>query len=379
MAKKLKIVTCSALIVAASLAAGCGANLYTVDRATRIPLSNERIGMAVHLDAQQRVVLSTAKGFCAEPSPDAFSAYAASLGLGATTPNDDSVSLANALQSMAGNLGLRTQSITLMRDALYRMCEAANNNELAPWEVAAFLQRSLNLTAVILAIEQLTGVVAANQIALAPEARAGASASALANQQLLDEAEERVKAAQGRVNSAEDRLNDLKEQAAKETSEGIESAQSSALKAAEDDLGFARQLLQYAVEIRDRIKESRDAALTDVRSETVSSMEITPVTQPRSLSPEATREIAKAVENMVKKVLDKDYSDEMCLSYLTAMSHRLDPTRRVSGLVEFIDTLSLCRHILTSGTMPGGASTQATGPDNREGRQLTEPLQPKEE
>ena len=137
---------------------------HRVRTATPTPISVTGRGTAIHLDAQQRLVLATAMGFCAEPSPDALAAYTSSLGLGIRASNLSAASVARTLATSAGSIGLRTQSITLMRDALYRMCEASNNGHLANWEIAAFLRRSQDLTAVVLAIEQLTGATAANQI-----------------------------------------------------------------------------------------------------------------------------------------------------------------------------------------------------------------------
>ena len=108
---------------------GCSvADFNTVGRKTILSKGEE--GVAIHLDAQQRLVLHNAKRFCAEPSPDALQAYAASLGLSGTDPAKGAASLSGAQQSIAGGIGLRTQSITILRDALYRMCEAYNNGVL---------------------------------------------------------------------------------------------------------------------------------------------------------------------------------------------------------------------------------------------------------
>ena len=154
----------------ATLSVVACANLQTIARQTPLPPQGDipitHGGIAIHLDAQQRLVLASAKGYCAEPSPDALSAYAASLRLRARQSDEDAELLTHALRSSVGSIGLRTQSITLMRDALYRMCEASNNGHLQKWEVASFLRRSQDLTAVVLAIEQLTGAVAASQIVL---------------------------------------------------------------------------------------------------------------------------------------------------------------------------------------------------------------------
>ena len=348
------------LIALTVLLTGCGANLHTVGRATGIPSMDGKKGIAIHLDAQQRVVLSTANGFCAEPSPDAFSAYAASFGLGAATPNKDSLSVAKALQSMSGSLGLRTQSITLMRDALYRMCEASNNGNLEKWEIASFLRRSQDLTAVVLAIEQLTGAVAGNQVILLPDGRADTSASLLSNQELLDQAEEKVRVAQKGVNAAEDKLRKIRESVKQETNDGTEPSQNPTVKEAEDDLDFAHQRLNGAVEVRDRIRESRDAVMVDVRLESGSSGRFVPATQTRSLSPEATREIARAVTAMVAKVLDKDYRRELCLSYMTGVAPHIESSKPWAA-ARVLSTMAFCRDLLRKSTEDGNGSSDETG------------------
>jgi hypothetical protein len=168
---------------------GC-ANLNTIDRTTSLPIeaSKDPVGKVIHLDAQQRLVIYRAGKYCAEPSPDAMAAYAASLGLGLSIPGQGAGSLSQAQQSAVASIGLRTQSITLMRDALYRMCEAYHNGQLGDTHVVTLLARSQDLTAVILAVEQLTGAVAANQVALTGTAGSSASASLVSNQQLLDAA-----------------------------------------------------------------------------------------------------------------------------------------------------------------------------------------------
>lgn len=173
MGDVLEIVTRSSLIVTFILQVGC-ANMQTIDRTTTFP-PGKSIG--VHLDAQQRLVLSTAKGICAEPSPDALSAYASSLGLSIIPPGEGQLSVTKALQGSTGGIGLRTQSITLMRDALYRICEASNNGHLSEWEIAASLRRSQDLTAVILAVEQLTSATVARPVTLTASTRAGTSES----------------------------------------------------------------------------------------------------------------------------------------------------------------------------------------------------------
>ena len=150
------------------VAVGC-ANLNTVARTTALPV-NDQAGVAIHLDAQQRVVMHHADKYCAEPSPDGLQAYTAALGLSGFRPSQTQhdPAVESGQRTSAANIGLRTQSITLMRDALYRLCEAYHNGAVNETTLAMLLKRSLDQTAAILAIEQLTGAVVANQLILAP-------------------------------------------------------------------------------------------------------------------------------------------------------------------------------------------------------------------
>ena len=195
-----------ATVLAVAFALSGCANMLTVGRTTLLPSGTNKTvdsegksnldtssgGIAVHLDAQQRAIIHTGARYCAEPSPDALAAYAASLGLGASVPGTGSGSASNALSSAAANIGLRTQSIQLMRDSLYRLCEASNNGRINESDMAMLLRRSQDLTAVVVAVEQLTGAVVAQQAAVTTNAQASASASLVANQQLLGEMEDKV-------------------------------------------------------------------------------------------------------------------------------------------------------------------------------------------
>lgn len=396
--KRKMLIAAAAVIVTAIALGGCGnvANRSTVDRTTAIPQFTENAGsteiekraeeggVAIHLDAQQRLVLATAKGYCAEPSPDALSAYVATLGVGATTPSqaEAAVSFANALQGSAASIGLRTQSITLMRDALYRMCEAANNGNLDGIHVARFLRRSQDLTAVILAVEQLTGTVAANQVLLTPESSANASANLTANQQLLDQQRQTVQRHENTVEEARSELADAevarhtaeteyntKLKALKDASDKasapepptgnpspadppvdapgtvpsagvasasppLETGQLSGLEAeakqakstlekaeervrtAESHLALEQQRLEDAEEVLRAIELSRNAALTNVTSETRSSGQFSSVVQRNKLDVKSTEAIAKAVSEMVNTVVQKDDIKELCVSYV---------------------------------------------------------------
>ena len=173
--------------------------------------SSGKYGKAIHLDAKQRLVLVNSLGqYCAEPSPDALVAYAASLGIGVTDPNKMGGSVGQALQSSAASIGLRTQSITLMRDALYRICEAHLNGSIDEAQATLMLRRSQDLTAVIVAVEQLTGAIAANQVILNQASGANASAVMYSNQKIIEDLRGDIEDLKKEIADLESSIQDLK-------------------------------------------------------------------------------------------------------------------------------------------------------------------------
>jgi len=351
-------------IAAWLLALGCAtglaacANINSIGRSTALPQGTARDGtaiedgLAVHLDAQQRVVLVNGYGkICSEPSPDALAAFAASLGLGASVPGTGAGSLAAGQQSSAASIGLRTQSITLMRDALFRMCEAAANDSVGPAQVASLLARSQDLTAVILAVEQLTGAIAANQVALTGTTAAGASAALLANQELLDSAREaetekqakleeaeadlaavrterdqkareerEARAEHDRVHASDSTASDLQKRDAQahweQSQRDLERAKRE-VEAAENLLRTRQTLLDEARRVRETLENAKDSALTNASAGTTASSQFSTPIARRELSKEATEAIAVAVQAMVMRVLSKEYTQESCMAILT--------------------------------------------------------------
>ena len=88
------------------------------------------------VDASQRAIFSVNKtfmtagkltkswtAFCAEPSPDALVAYASSFGVSAAVEGK-ALDVAASQSQAAASIGLRTQTIQLLRDGMYRLCES---------------------------------------------------------------------------------------------------------------------------------------------------------------------------------------------------------------------------------------------------------------
>ena len=332
----------TSLLLTVSVGLGACANMSTVSRTTWLKPLEHR---AIHLDAQQRLVLVRGDKYCAEPSPDALASYAAALGLGIGKPGVGAANVAQALQSNAASIGLRTQSITLMRDTLYRVCEATANGTLGDVGAATALARSQDLTAVVLAIEQLTGAVAAAQVILTSEARAKASTALIETQKRLKAAEkevtqareallkaekqkterektfeqkqEDVEKAQAALDKAEEGTDDHATLSEKLTTKKQESAEAkSELEKAQKEVESRETVHQEAEKNRDAIQDGQVETRAEATTEGAGQFSSIPI-QRNQLDAKATTAIADAVTSMVKQVLDKEYTLESCTALVT--------------------------------------------------------------
>jgi hypothetical protein len=159
----------------AALLGGCGANFNAAFH--RFDTTQHE---SISIDAKQRVVVTGYRAAwrnkdedgevteevdaqpvtCAEPSPDALSVLSATFGAGA---QDDTAKLALKLaggQNEAGkSIGLRTQTIQILRDAMYRLCEGYQAGALSALGFERLQRRYQNAMLGLLAVEQLTGAV----------------------------------------------------------------------------------------------------------------------------------------------------------------------------------------------------------------------------
>ncbi len=110
---------------------------------------------------------------CAEPSPDAMSAYAAEFSAELAKSSADggnrSAAIKGALQEAAAFIGMRTPSIQLLRDAMYRTCEAYANGSIDKGQYELTMRRYQRYTVAMMAIEQLTQAGRVPSITLATE------------------------------------------------------------------------------------------------------------------------------------------------------------------------------------------------------------------
>ncbi|SDB27776.1 hypothetical protein SAMN03159382_02339 [Pseudomonas sp. NFACC23-1] len=150
---------------------GCG-NWNSVYRSHKFEEGN-----SAFIDIKQRAIITggvtkNADGSvnsvvtCAEPSPDALSAYAGELAAKGDVAGKGGAELAGAYQEAASFVGMRSQSIQILRDQLYRLCEARMNNVISAPQYQMLLVRNQKYTLLLMAIEQLTGASRVPVVAL---------------------------------------------------------------------------------------------------------------------------------------------------------------------------------------------------------------------
>jgi hypothetical protein len=350
-----------ACLGAALLFSGC-ANLNSIGRSTQLSRDEHGGQLAVHVDAKQRLVYSKDAErdarlmlVCAEPSPDALSAYAQSLGLSVAIPTQGSVTGSQASQETAAMIGIRTQAITLMRDALYRVCEAYYNRALNGPQVLQVLTHAQDITVAILAIEQLTGVTAAQPVILGGTANSVASAQIAYVQALLDGAKENLTnrekdltTATAEVQSAESARNDAKKALDSATDATKKVSLEATFKQREAELASA-QAKKATAEVRaadaKTVKESIEKNPTSAFSSSGAAASGTGqfgnTIMAVKLDAASTQKIAEAVQAIVTRVVDKKYTADACMAYLTRNWDRDELAQQ-----HYIDTLELCRSVV---------------------------------
>jgi hypothetical protein len=154
-------------VSAAALIAGCTVPIFKT--------VNIDQGHGYSIDAKQRFILITNKGgpnkdqriVCAEPSPDALTAQAAAIAAQGGTPTVG-VGFGGGSSEAAASIGLRTQTIQLLRDGYYRLCEAHLNGVLSKEQYNLAFVSIDELMITLLAIDAIAGAPSAPAVAISP-------------------------------------------------------------------------------------------------------------------------------------------------------------------------------------------------------------------
>lgn len=204
---RLTILACTCMSV------GCGAEFNSIFRTFKTE------NQSVLIDAKQRVIAVSAlkdkkseyvrSHLCAEPSPDALSALSAAV-TASGSYKEVGAQIAASISEVASNIGVRTQTIQLLRDAMYRLCEAHMNGALDAKEFQAQHRRYQIMMSGLMAIEALTGVVTPKQVVLRGESLATTGRNLIEAERNLKEAKDNLKIAEDQEAAATSSLNAAK-------------------------------------------------------------------------------------------------------------------------------------------------------------------------
>lgn len=328
----------------------------------------------VSMDAKQRLVLVNQveeKGvvegslrmqrrICAEPSPDALSALSASFSGSWFDGTNSSKQLAAALGESSSSIGLRTTSIQLMRDSMYRLCEGYLSGAMTKEEYADRQAHSQSLVVGLLAIEQLTGAVRSEQVAITSNSGAGGSPDTaseadnlkqakkdLAGQQSIKDLASKelerlvadVKVKQTALDN-EKKKSDPKKEDLDRLQEDLASTKSS-MEQATADLKKQTALLEVEESSVKVAQQAFDLARTRVRS-TVSGDAKFSQQRVGGLSDSATALVANTVELIVDRIIGTGPVFQKCITALSKPEFKDSPKAQTEMIMNMC-TAALAR------------------------------------
>ena len=327
---------------------------------------NPNNGESMSIDAKQRVVFSVKKdygekewtAFCAEPSPDALAAVSASLGLDASV-GAKALGAAFTNSESAASIGLRTQSITILRDGMYRLCEGYASGALDDIGFARLQRRYQAIMLGLLAIEQLTGATVAKQAVLTGNSSAKLGAGLGEITVLVAETRGRAANAkaslgektadlQGKQMALEKVDADLKKEI---TASSAESVKAKELKVSQKEASDAVLAAEAAkrkaaitsatedAELENLLSLRKDVQRASAIASTAGSLSAVSSAALGRTSDPAVATIAAAVTTIVTTIVEHDYSREACMDMLTSRSvgatHGLDSVEALKLKLNF--------------------------------------------
>ncbi|MEQ1931014.1 MAG: hypothetical protein ABL957_10885 [Parvularculaceae bacterium] len=265
-------------------------------------------GAGAMVDIKQRAVIVSrqrdANGdkrsiVCAEPSPDALSAYAAELA--AEGGNGQvSASLTAAMQESASFVGLRTQSIQLLRDSFYRVCEGYMSGALSREQFDILTRRHQRFMVALLGIEQLTGAVKAPAVTITTEGQAAAGQTVRALRASIEATNAEIERKEAQKVEQKGIADDDKKPKAERD------AAAKKVKDLEEEIAY---LKQDKADAEAGIAHARGLVAGGSGYAAVSS-----VGMPSQRSEQSLQEMAKTVGVIVDAVLNTDEFTELCLA-----------------------------------------------------------------
>lgn len=298
---------CAAILLGLS---ACATQPGTVFR--DFELSDDK---SITTGARQRAVLNITPGdgsrpglinperiVCAEPSPDVASAIAQSFGFGVSVLQFGAGSASAAQAENVAQLAERTASIQLLRDQMYRACEAYANGAITGTTYNLIMSKNNDAMVTMMLGETAGGRFGRSLAAIGTSASGEAEASIIALKELqdaLDAADKEVEDAQKEEDDAEEKLADKKDAAEKdEDASDEEKADNDAeVDEAEAELAAAQEKTRQKEEDRAETKAQARA-------------EVTRLIGAGSISNNIGASQAQALTRMQTSFLDEDFVDE---------------------------------------------------------------------
>lgn len=287
------------------LLVGC-ANFDSVHRDFNVSHGNGAL-----IDIKQRAIIATevtkdsvtTTRVCAEPSPDALSAYAAEISAKASN-SQASAGLNAAFQEGSAFVGMRTQSIQILRDFGYRLCESYLSGAISEEQYEISMRRFQKNVVALIAIEQLTGTISVPPVSISTS---GKVEEAKALSELRTEREK-----------IGDQLNELateKDDLEKNKKQALEKDPKSDLKDIDKRLSI---ISGKTKRLEDDIKIIDQAILNSkgMIAEGKTIVEIKTDATANRRSDEHIQTVAKVVAEIVTNIIGADDGNQVCLSSL---------------------------------------------------------------
>jgi hypothetical protein len=398
----LKNQSCSLILGVTFAISVCGAEFNSIYRQRDIGSKT----LLISQDAKQRTVLRVQRPVsrygqtqwvtCVEPPPDFASVLAAAASGTFSSPSGVAAGLTGSSAESGGTIGLRTQSIQLLRDSAYRICEGFANGAVSDLDYAQLLRRNQVMLTAVLAIEQLTGAVTGPALAV------GASGSTEVNEEAVAKAEKEladrkaaVGVAQGKVEAARLAVGEVQKNIKTTTDEITKfeaiisdpAADAAAKDKATKDLAAARKVLadqesdrqnkqralaeaQGALEGAQEAERSAQTGLNLARLPAARTETAQSVTGPNVVSKDIPQ-VASAVRDIVSMAFAKQHILDLCQMYWSGLITTALANPSTSGASSaYLDLRSACNGVLTSwlasmanaeaggeGAPPGGGSS----------------------
>lgn len=353
MKKKIVLLTCVAMTLTAC---------EHINEVRTIPVAkNVKPAKSVFIDAKQRAITyvptptttvitatnadgtrtttttsTTFMRVCSEPSPDALTAIATSAQGNLSVKDKLALGAALSRSESAASIGLRTQSIQLMRDALHRICEGYQSGSLTPAGVETLMRRFQSSMVGILAIEQLTGVVRAPAVILGGSASTGGAEAVAKIFEALVKAQADADAKATAAATAKTAHDDAV--AARKALVDAGEADAGKLKAAQDKIDTAKKNL-------DEAKKASEAAAAALKTANAAMAAVAPgdgsttstgeLQKTEPLGTSQTETVADAVVDIVRDTLQLGFLRETCATLMVASIEgrsNINPSQAEGGL-----------------------------------------------